>query len=66
MKEEIQQTIHKKFIKVDYPRAFVSSVKNQCNNKTKEQQVDEDEYIIPPYLFEGDKPFVLLKLPFYE
>ena len=64
MKEEIQ-TIHKKFIKADYPRPFVNSVINQNNNKTKEQQIDtEDDYILTPYLFEDKKPFVLLKLPF--
>ena len=62
MKEEIE-TICKKFIKADYP----NSVINQQNNKTKEQQIDiQDDYIIPPYLFEDKKLFVLLKLPFCE
>ena len=62
MKEEIQ-TIHKKFIKANYPRPFVNSVINQNNNKTKEQQIDtEDDYILTPYTY--SKPFVLLKLPF--
>ena len=66
MKEEIQ-TIRKKFIKADYPRPFVNSVINQYNNKTKEQQIDnENDYIIPPYLFEQEKLFVLLKWPFCE
>ena len=66
MKEEMQ-TICKKFIKADYPRAFVNSVINQYNNKTKEQQIDnEDDYIMPSYLFKEEKPFVLLKLPFCE
>ena len=56
MKEEIQ-TIRKKFIKADYPIPFVNSVINQYNNKSKEQQIDnEDDYIIPPYLFEEEKP----------
>ena len=55
MKEEIQ-TICKRFIKADYPRSFVNSVINQYSNKTKEQQIDnEDDYIIPPYLFEEEK-----------
>ena len=66
MKEEIQ-TIRKKFIKADYPKPFVNSVINQHSNKAKEQQIDnEDDYIIPPYLFEEEKPFILLKLPFCE
>ena len=66
IKEEIQTT-RKKFIKADYLRPFVNSVINQYNNKTKEQQIDnEDGYIIPPYLFEEEKPFILLKLPFCE
>ena len=66
MIEEIQ-TIRKKFIKDDYPRPFFNSVINQYNNKTKEQQIDnEDDYFIPPYLFEEEKPLILLKLPFCE
>ena len=61
MKEEIQ-TFRKKFIKADYPTPFINSVINQYNNKTKEQQIDnEDDYIIPPYLFEEEKPFILIK-----
>ena len=64
MKEEIQ-TICKRFIKTDYPRAFVNSVINQYNNKTKKQLIDnEDDYIIPLYLFEEEKLFVLQELPF--
>ena len=43
MKEEIQ-TIHKKFIKADYPRPFVNSVINQYNNKIMEQQIDDAVY----------------------
>ena len=58
MKEEIQN-IHKKFIKDDYPITFVNSVINQYNYKSKEQQIDtEVDYIIPPYLFEEEKPFI--------
>ena len=35
------------------------------NNETKEQQIDnEDDYIIPLHLFEVEKLFILLKLPF--
>ena len=64
MKEEIQ-TICKRFIKTDYPRAFANSVINQYNNKTKKQLIDnEDDYIIPLYLFEEEKLFVLQELPF--
>ena len=66
MKEEIQ-TIRKKFVTADYPRPFANSVIKQYNDKTKGQQVDnEDEYIIPIYLFEEEKLFILLKLPFWE
>ena len=66
MKEEMQ-TIRKTFIKADYPRPFVNSVINQYKDKTKEQQIDnEDDYIIPPYLFVDEKTLVLLKLSFCE
>ena len=37
------------------------------NNKTKEQQIDnDDDYVIPLYLVEVGKPFILLKLSFFE
>ena len=53
--------------KDDYPRPFVNNVISQYNNKTKEQQIHGDnDFIIPPYLFAGDKPFILQKLPFCE
>ena len=66
MKEEIQ-TICKTFIKTYHPRPFANSVINQYNNKTKEQQIDNDnDNILPPHFFEDEKPFVLLKLPFCE
>ena len=54
-------------MKADYPRSFVNSVTSLYNNKIKEQKIDNDEdYIIPPYLFEHKKPFILLKLLFRE
>ena len=66
MKDEIQK-IRKKFMKADYPRSFVNSVTSLYNNKIKKQKIDNDEdYIIPPYLFEHKKPFTLLKLLFRE
>ena len=66
MKDEIQK-IRKMFSKADYPRSFVKSVTSLYNNKIKEQKIDNDEdYIIPPYLFEHKKPFILLKLLFRE
>ena len=66
MKDEIQK-IRKKFMKADYPRSFVNSVTSLYNKKITEQKIDNDEdYIIPPYLFEHKKPFILLKLSFRE
>lgn len=66
LKEEIQ-IIHKKVIKADYPRSFINSAISQYYNKTKEQQIDNDEdYIIWPYSFEDEKLFILLKLTFSE
>ena len=55
MKEEMQ-TISKQVIKADYPRLFANNVISQYSNKTKEQQVDnDDDYIILPYLFDDRK-----------
>ena len=33
----------------DYPRPFVNSIISQYNNKTNEQQMDNNDYIILPY-----------------
>ena len=67
MKDRKLQKIRKKLIKADYLRSFVNSVTSLYNNKIKEQKIDNDEdYIIPPYLFEHKKAFILLKLLFRE
>ena len=63
--EEEIKTIRKKFIKADYPVPFINSVINQYKDKIKEKEIDDD-YIIPPFLFKEEKPFILLKLPFCE
>ena len=68
MNEEIK-IIRNKFIKADYPNPFINSVINQYKNKSNRetQELDDnDDFIIPPYLFETEKQFILLKLPFCE
>ena len=47
--------IKEKFVKAEYPLAFINSVLRDFNNKTILPVADEDEYIIPPYLFETPK-----------
>ena len=61
MKRKIQ-TIHKKFIKADYPRPFVNGVINQYNKTNEQQKDNDDDYVIPQYLLEDEKSFILLKL----
>ena len=62
MKDEIQK-IRKKFMKADYPRSFVNSVTSLYNKKIIEQKIDNDEdYIIPPYLFEHKKTVYFTKI----
>ena len=66
MKHEIQN-IGKKFMKADYPRPFINSAISQYSNKIKEQEIDNDDAsIVPPFLFEDKKPFILPKLLFCE
>ena len=66
MKEE-RKIVHKNFVKADYPTLFVNSGIIQHNNKFKEQQiVNSYDYIVPSYLFDDKKLFILLKLPFFE
>ena len=44
-----------RIIKEKFVKAFIYSVLRDFNNKTIPPVADEDEYIIPPYLFETPK-----------
>ena len=56
--------IKEKFVKAEYPLAFINSVLRDFNNKTIPPVADEDEYIIPPYLFETPKKKIRISIPF--
>ena len=61
------KNINKKFIKADYPKAFINSVITQFNREeVNKETVEEDEPLIPPDFFEVEKPFQLLYLPYCE
>ena len=65
MNDEIT-TIRKKFVDCDYPVRFVNSVINDFNKKENQTNTEdnEDDFIIPPYFFIEEKPFLLLYLPY--
>ena len=53
------------FIKADYTRPFANRVISQYNNKINEQKIDDDDYIIQPYLFE-DRAVYFIKITFFQ
>ena len=58
---EEAKIIRNKFIKVDYPKAFINNVIKQFNQDQLHTEVtEEDEPLIPPDFFEFEKPFHLL------
>ena len=54
--------IKSKFLRADYPLRFVDSI---IRNFLSENDVEES-FIIPPNLFDEDKPFLLIDIPFCE
>ena len=56
--------IKEKFVKAEYPLVFINSVLRDFNNKTIPPVADEDEYIIPPYLFETPKKKIMFEFPY--
>ena len=56
---EEAKIIRNKFIKVDYPKAFINNVIKQFNQYQLHIEVtEEDEPLIPPDFFEFEKPFI--------
>ena len=52
------QRIRNKYLKADYPIRFIESVIRSFKNK------DNEDLLIPPWLFEEKLPSVLIRLPF--
>ena len=57
--------IKNKCKKTDFPTKFIDSVIKglEYNERNKDQQ---DDFIIPPYLFEKHKPRIVVKISFCE
>ena len=53
-------------MKAEYPLAFINSVLRDFNNKTITPVPDEDECIIPPYLFETPKKKIMFEFPYFS
>ena len=65
--ENETRKIQQKFLKADYPLAFIKSVMRDFNNKQiNNKHQTEDDSIIPPNLFDIPKPFILLEFPYCE
>ena len=59
--------IRNKFIKADYPKAFINNVIKQFNSDQLHNEISEDdEPLIPPDFFEIEKPFHPLYLLYCE
>ena len=55
--------IKQKFTTAKYPVRFVESVIDQFKVKEAEK---EEKFLIPPFMFEIKKPFILVEIPFCE
>ena len=65
------QFIKSKFTSVGYPLPFIGNVirtLKEDNTVDQNNVIDDnnDEPVIPPYFFEVNKSFILLKLPFCQ
>ena len=59
--------IRNKFIKADYPKAFINNVIKQFNQDQLHNEItEEDEPLIPPDFSGIEKPFHHLCLPYCE
>ena len=58
-----EKKIKNKFKKVDFPTKYISSVIKsfECNERNKDQQ---DDFIIPPNLYEELKPRIVVEILF--
>ena len=62
-----KQFIRSKFIKADYPRAFINNVIKQFNQDQLHSEITkEDEQLIEPDFFEIEKAFHVLYLPYCD
>ena len=57
--------IRQKFHKAQFPPRFVSSIISLFKKKKEEENIEDDEdLLIPEYLFECPKPFILIEIPY--
>ena len=62
--QEINE-IRTKYSKADYPLRFINSIINKFQDDSNNDD-QEESFIIPPYMFEESKSFLLLELPYCE
>ena len=65
------QFIKSKFISVGYPLPLIDNVirtfkEDNIVDQNNITHHNDDEPLIPPYLFEVNKRFILLNLPFWQ
>ena len=59
--------IKKRFQNAGYPQRFINSVISQFYDRVQtKENTEEDDYIIPPNVFDLPKPFLLIELPYCE
>ena len=54
--------IQHKYVNAGFPQRFVSSVIDNFNNLT----IQEDSTLIPPFFFEESAPFILVEIPYCQ
>ena len=55
-----------KYVQAGFPIRFINSVVNQFQQKQNDVEIEEEEFIIPPFLFEEAKPMIWIEIPFCE
>ena len=63
--EAEKEKIRTKFENAGFPQPFTESVISQFENKA-DNTVDNEEMIIPHFLFEEQRRFILVEIPFCE
>ena len=60
-----KKVIRDKFLKADYPNNFISNVFREYDSKhSNENPGEDDELIIPTFLFQEPKQFIMFEIPY--
>ena len=63
--DKIISIIKSKFLKADYPVKFIDNVIDQFQ-KSQEGKNNNEDYLIPHFLFEEPKETIMIEIPYCE